>query len=82
MSLSIFFTRFLHLIMLVKLSRPFTIEEVNQWSPADFQERFKNVVECWPEASVFASMLLPFRNVDNLILAFHHYLDQLPAESE
>lgn len=63
-------------------SRPFTLEEINQLSVDQFKEKFINVVECWPEAGTFAAALLPFRNVDHLVFAFHHYLDQLPAESQ
>lgn len=55
---------------------------MNQWTPQQFQEKFKNVVECWPEAGLFASALLPFRNADYVTFAFHHYLEQLPEESE
>lgn len=54
---------------------------MNQLTAKDFQEKFKNVVECRPEAGLFASMLLPFRNGEMVVLAFHHYLDQLPVES-
>lgn len=40
------------------------------------------MIENWPEASLFVSALLPFRNLDHLIFAFQHYLDQIPEDSK
>lgn len=52
-----------------------SIEEVNNLTKSDFQEKFKNVVELWPKAAEEVSENLPFPSVNELVNQFWEYLE-------
>lgn len=50
---------------------------MNELPPAEFHEKFINIVELWSEAAVFVSALAPFHSLEGLIRGFDVYLGQL-----
>lgn len=56
------------------------IDSVNNLSDAAFVDLFENVVELWPNAAEAIVQQRPFVNVDELILAFANYLQNLDVE--
>ncbi|XP_055600150.1 2-oxo-4-hydroxy-4-carboxy-5-ureidoimidazoline decarboxylase-like [Uranotaenia lowii] len=59
-----------------------TLEQLNALSPTEFHKVFENVVECWPEAAIFCSAMLPFKNFDTMIYLFENYLQRLSDENK
>uniref|UniRef100_A0A2M4CUY6 2-oxo-4-hydroxy-4-carboxy-5-ureidoimidazoline decarboxylase n=1 Tax=Anopheles darlingi TaxID=43151 RepID=A0A2M4CUY6_ANODA len=59
-----------------------SLEQVNALVPGKFHKTFENVIECWPEAAIFCSALLPFKSLPALIHAFENYIERLPSESK
>ncbi|XP_062551663.1 2-oxo-4-hydroxy-4-carboxy-5-ureidoimidazoline decarboxylase-like [Armigeres subalbatus] len=59
-----------------------SLEQLNELSPADFHKIFDNVVECWPEAAIFCSAMLPFKSFDSMISIFENYLQRLSTENK
>ncbi|GAB0096329.1 2-oxo-4-hydroxy-4-carboxy-5-ureidoimidazoline decarboxylase [Sergentomyia squamirostris] len=57
----------------------FTLEEINELTRAEFEEVFKNVVECFPEAAHSVANLTPFSTFEHLLEAFLNYVDQLDS---
>uniref|UniRef100_A0A1B0CJK1 2-oxo-4-hydroxy-4-carboxy-5-ureidoimidazoline decarboxylase n=1 Tax=Lutzomyia longipalpis TaxID=7200 RepID=A0A1B0CJK1_LUTLO len=55
----------------------FYLEEINRLKKADFEEVFKNVVECCPEISQTVSSMLPFPTFSALLNAFMETLDKM-----
>ncbi|XP_059618264.1 2-oxo-4-hydroxy-4-carboxy-5-ureidoimidazoline decarboxylase-like [Phlebotomus argentipes] len=55
----------------------FTLEEINQLEKVEFEEVFKNVVECFPDAAKNVSNQAPFATFFALLEAFMQHLDQL-----
>uniref|UniRef100_A0A182Q522 2-oxo-4-hydroxy-4-carboxy-5-ureidoimidazoline decarboxylase n=1 Tax=Anopheles farauti TaxID=69004 RepID=A0A182Q522_9DIPT len=59
-----------------------SLQQLNELSSAEFHKTFENVIECWPEAAIFCSALMPFKSFATLIAAFQNYLDRLPSETK
>ncbi|XP_052871398.1 2-oxo-4-hydroxy-4-carboxy-5-ureidoimidazoline decarboxylase-like, partial [Anopheles cruzii] len=59
-----------------------TLEQLNALAPVEFHKAFENVIECWPEAAVFCSALLPFKSFTTMTNAFENYIERLPTESK
>ncbi|XP_049278910.1 2-oxo-4-hydroxy-4-carboxy-5-ureidoimidazoline decarboxylase-like [Anopheles funestus] len=59
-----------------------SLQQLNALQPAEFHTTFENVIECWPEAAIFCSALLPFKSFVSMIAAFENYLERLPADSK
>uniref|UniRef100_A0A182LTK6 2-oxo-4-hydroxy-4-carboxy-5-ureidoimidazoline decarboxylase n=1 Tax=Anopheles culicifacies TaxID=139723 RepID=A0A182LTK6_9DIPT len=59
-----------------------SLQQLNALPPAEFHNTFANVIECWPEAAIFCSALLPFKSFISMIAAFENYLERLPAETK
>lgn len=64
------------------MSTKLSLEEVNKLSTKEFHTIFINVVECWPEAAIYVSALLPFLSVESMINSFQKYLNQVSVECE
>lgn len=62
------------------MANKLNIDSVNNLSDAAFVDLFKNVVELWPNAAEAIVQQRPFVNVDELILAFANYLQNLDVE--
>lgn len=59
-----------------------TLEQLNALTPSEFHKVFENVVECWPEAAIFCSAMLPFKSFDAMITIFENYLQRLSDENK
>ncbi|XP_053663286.1 2-oxo-4-hydroxy-4-carboxy-5-ureidoimidazoline decarboxylase-like [Anopheles marshallii] len=69
--------------MILDLERPkLSLQQLNALPPAEFHKTFENVIECWPEAAIFCSALLPFKSFDAMIAAFENYLERLPGDTK
>lgn len=58
------------------------MEDVNALTTTEFHKLFINVVECWPEAAIFVSALLPFHSFDFMLSSFDRYLEQLHIDNK
>ncbi|XP_065092844.1 2-oxo-4-hydroxy-4-carboxy-5-ureidoimidazoline decarboxylase-like [Ochlerotatus camptorhynchus] len=59
-----------------------TLEQLNALTPNEFHKVFENVVECWPEAAIFCSAMLPFKSFESMIIIFENYLQRLSDENK
>lgn len=59
-----------------------TIESINEASPAEFLQIFKNVVEHSPDVAKLVAIKRPFTNREALITAFTGYMDELKCEDK
>ncbi|XP_055639707.1 2-oxo-4-hydroxy-4-carboxy-5-ureidoimidazoline decarboxylase-like [Toxorhynchites rutilus septentrionalis] len=59
-----------------------SLEQLNALAPTEFHKIFENVVECWPEAAIFCSAMLPFKSFDAMILMFENYLQKLNNDNK
>lgn len=58
------------------------ISEVNQLLDQDFVEVFKNVVELYPKAAQSVVLQRPFANLNELIVAFNNFLENLQVSEK
>uniref|UniRef100_A0A8D8CCK6 2-oxo-4-hydroxy-4-carboxy-5-ureidoimidazoline decarboxylase n=1 Tax=Culex pipiens TaxID=7175 RepID=A0A8D8CCK6_CULPI len=59
-----------------------TLEQLNALPVSEFHKTFENVVECWPEAAIFCSAMLPFKSFEAMIVTFENYLHRLSTENK
>lgn len=59
-----------------------SIESINEASPAEFSQIFKNVVEHSPDVAKTVATRRPFADRKALIEAFNHHLDELKCEAK
>ncbi|XP_050072313.1 2-oxo-4-hydroxy-4-carboxy-5-ureidoimidazoline decarboxylase-like [Anopheles maculipalpis] len=68
---------------IIRFRRPkLSLQQLNELTPGEFHKTFENVIECWPEAAIFCSALLPFKSFVTLVAAFENYLERLPADTK
>lgn len=65
-----------------KMTKRYTIDDINNFTADTFQKVFAIVVESWPDAAKTVATSLPVISVDELVDKFGNYLDSISDDAK